>query len=85
MSDTDNSGAVFGGGWDVDNPDASVAVTVSVVLTQRQAMALAQLAKRAHSTSFVQLASSTAEATVMAEAVYGPLREGLAAAGFDPR
>lgn len=74
---------VFGGGWDVDNPDASV--TVSVVLTQRQAMALAQLAKRAHSTSFVQLAASTAEATVMAEAVYGPVRDGLAAAGFDPR
>lgn len=74
---------VFGGGWDVDNPDASV--TVSVVLTQRQAMALAQLAKRAHSTSFVQLASSTAEATVMAEAACGPLRDGLAAAGFAPR
>lgn len=74
---------VFGGSWDVDNPEASV--TVSVVLTQRQAMALAQLAKRAHSTSFVQLAADSAEATVMAEAVYGPVRDGLAAAGFDPR
>jgi hypothetical protein len=48
-------------------------------------MALAQLSKRAHSESFTALAADGGEATVMAEAVYGPLREGLAAAGFDPR
>lgn len=74
---------VFGGSWDPVDPDATV--TVSVTLTGQQAMALAQLAKRAHSTSFTQLAATTDEATVMAEAVYGPLRDALNAAGFDPR
>ena len=74
---------VFGGGWEVATPDRDV--TVSVTLTERQAMALAQLAKRAHSTSFADLAASDDEAAVMAEAVFGPLRNGLAAAGFDPR
>lgn len=73
----------FGGSWDVANPDKSV--TVAVTLTEEQAMALAQLAKRAHSTSFVQLAADEYEAKTMAAAVYGPLRDGLAAAGFDPR
>lgn len=73
----------FGGSWDVNNPDAEV--TITATMTERQAMALAQLAKRAHSGSFVQLASSGDEAEVMAEAVYGPLRDGLAAAGFEPR
>lgn len=83
MSDTENDGMVFGGSWDVENPDATVTFTVTV--TERQAMALAQLAKRAHSGSFTQLAASDAEAAVMAEAVYGPLRDGLEAAGFAPR
>lgn len=83
MSDTDNSGAVFGGSWDVDDPQAQV--TITLTLTAEQAMALAQLSKRAHSSSFAALAANDREATVMAEAVYGPLRESLASAGFDPR
>ncbi len=83
MSDTDNSGAVFGGRWDVNDPEAQV--TVTLTLTAEQAMALAQLSKRAHSESFTALAADGGEATVMAEAVYGPLRDALAAAGFDPR
>lgn len=73
----------FGGSWDTENPDAEV--TITALMTERQAMALAQLAKRAHSGSFVELASSGDEAAITAEAVYGPLRDGLAAAGFDPR
>lgn len=48
-------------------------------------MALAQLSKRAHSSSFTAQAANDGEATVMAEAVCGPLRDGLAAASFDPR
>lgn len=32
-----------------------------------------------------QLAASAAEATLIVKAVCGPLRDGLAAAGFDPR
>ena len=83
MSDTDNDGAVFGGSWDVNDPQAQV--TVTLTLTAKQAMALAQLSKRAHSSSFTALAENDREATVMAAAVYGPLREGLASAGFDPR
>ena len=83
MSETDNSGAVFGGSWDVNDPQARI--TVTLALTSEQAMALAQLSKRAHSESFTALAADRGEAAVMAEAVYGPLREGLAAAGFDPR
>ncbi len=83
MSDTGNDGAVFGGSWDVNDPEARV--TVTLTLTSEQAMALAQLSKRAHSSSFTALAANDGEATVMAEAVFGPLRDGLAAAGFDPR
>ena len=83
MSDTENDGAVFGGNWDVHDPEAQV--TVTLTLTAEQAMALAQLSKRAHSSSFTTLAANDREATVIAEAVYGPLREGLAAVGFDPR
>lgn len=83
MSDTDNDGSVFGGSWGVD--DKAAQVTVTLTLTAEQAMALAQLSKRAHSSSFAALAANDREATVMAAAVYGPLREGLASAGFDPR
>lgn len=74
---------MFGGSWGVDDPAAQV--TVTMTLTAEQAMALAQLSKRAHSSSFTSLAANDREATVMAAAVYGPLREGLASAGFDPR
>lgn len=83
MSNDGESGMAFGGSWDVENPDSNV--TISVTLTEGQAMALAQLAKRAHSSSFASMAANDSEAAVMAEAVYGPLRDGLAAAGFDPR
>ena len=83
MGDTDNYGAVFGSSWGVDDPAAQV--TVTLTLTAEQAMALAQLSKRAHSSSFTALAADGGEATGMAEAVYGPLRDALAAAGVDPR
>jgi hypothetical protein len=76
-------GMNFGGSWDPADPEGEV--TITATMTQRQAMALAQLAKRAHSGSFQSLAANADEALVMAEAVYGPLRDGLADAGFDPR
>ena len=83
MSGTDNDAEVFGGNWDVNDPQAQV--TVTLTLTAEQAMALAQLSKRAHSSSFAALAANDREATMMAAAMYGPLRDALAAAGFDPR
>ena len=75
MSDTDNDGAVFGGSWDVNDPQAQV--TVTLTLTAEQAMALAQLSKRAHSESFTALAVDGGEATVMAAAVEGYTRAAL--------
>lgn len=76
-------GLVFGGSWDPANPEAQV--TVSVTLTQEQAMALAQLAKRCTDVSFANQASSVREARIMFQAIDGPLRSSLNAAGFDPR
>ena len=74
---------VFGGGWDVENPEAQV--TLNVTLTEEQAMALAQLAKRCTDVSFANQAASVREARIMFEAIDGPLRDSLNAAGFDPR
>ncbi|MEI6623770.1 MAG: hypothetical protein WCP28_17900 [Actinomycetes bacterium] len=74
---------VFGGGWDAANPKTQV--TITVTLTEEQAMALAQLAKRCTDVTFANQAASTREARVMFEAVDGPLRDSLNAAGFDPR
>lgn len=74
---------VFGGGWYPDNPDGQV--TLAVTMTEREAMALAQLAKRCSPTSFVHLASSGSEAVTMYEGMDGPVRRALEAEGFNPR
>lgn len=80
MSDDDFA---FGGSWDPANPKGKV--RICVVMTEEQAMALAQLAKRCTDVSFANQASSPREARVMFEAIDGPVRDALFDEGFAPR
>ncbi len=80
MSDDDFA---FGGSWDPADPKGKV--RICVVMTEEQAMALAQLAKRCTDVSFAVQAVDASEARLMYETMGGPVRDALFDEGFGPR